>query len=126
MRARYSPRRPIETRIVPENRICRKTIDVHPGTVATRLTSGSRSLLGRIVRLGWIAATPLFLNSEQGAAGPLHLASSPEVDGLNGVYFHGRLPARSSAESYDEGLARRLWEISENMVGSTTPPAVER
>jgi retinol dehydrogenase 14 len=40
------------------------------------------------------------------------LASSPEVEGLSGGYFVNKDEARSSDVSYDEKLARRLWEVS--------------
>ena len=54
---------------------------------------------------------------EQGAATPIHLASSPEVAGVSGVYFANQRPKRSATASYDTDLAHRLWVVSSALVG---------
>lgn len=46
------------------------------------------------------------------------LATDPRFDGVTGEYFEGAKPIRSSAESYDTGKARDLWETSAKLVGS--------
>lgn len=38
--------------------------------------------------------------------------------GITGEYFEGRRPIRSSADSYDVGMARDLWETSERLLTS--------
>ena len=48
---------------------------------------------------------------------PIHLASSPEVEGDTGQFFANRKPRRSSKRSYDQADARRLWEVSAELVG---------
>jgi retinol dehydrogenase 14 len=55
---------------------------------------------------------PLMISPEKGAETSIYLASSPEVEGLSGRYFVKKAEARSSDESYDERIARRLWEVS--------------
>lgn len=55
---------------------------------------------------------------EQGAATSVHLASSPEVEGLTGKYFSDKKETRSSAASYDVAAQQRLWELSERMVSA--------
>lgn len=58
------------------------------------------------------------LTNEQGARTSVYLASSPEVEGVSGKYFHyDATERRSSDESYDETVAKRLWEVSEKLVG---------
>ena len=52
------------------------------------------------------------LSPEKGAETSVYLASSPEVEGVSGKYLIKKAETRSSDESYDEGLARRLWEVS--------------
>jgi hypothetical protein len=42
----------------------------------------------------------------------VYLASSPEVEGVTGLYFANRRPKRSSRQSYDRDLAGRLWAVS--------------
>jgi hypothetical protein len=58
------------------------------------------------------ALRPLMISPEKGAETSIYLASSPEVEGLSGRYFVKKAEARSSEGSYDERLARRLWEVS--------------
>ena len=53
----------------------------------------------------------------QGAATSIHLASSTEVEGVTGCYFAGGRRRRSSRRSYDEATAKRLWQVSAELVG---------
>jgi NAD(P)-dependent dehydrogenase (short-subunit alcohol dehydrogenase family) len=81
---------------------------LHPGVVGTNLGSGVSGAFGFMVR----AMTPLMKSPEKGAETSMYLASSPEVEGLSGRYFVKKAEARSSEVSYDERIARRLWEAS--------------
>lgn len=56
---------------------------------------------------------------EEGAETSIYLASSVEVETVSGKYFEHRQARRSSRESYDEAPARRLWELSERMTGTS-------
>lgn len=86
---------------------------VHPGLVGTNIMANN----GLIGRLGnWFIARR-GIGVEQGAAGPLHLAAAPEVEGLNGQYFDQTQPAESSPQSYDRELAGRLWRLSQQLTG---------
>jgi len=57
------------------------------------------------------------LTSEEGADTQIWLATSEEVEGITGKYFVRRLDTRSSDVSYDNDVARRLWQVSAEMVG---------
>lgn len=82
---------------------------LHPGAgVRTNFGSGVSGLFGFMVR----ALKPLMISPEKGAQTSIYLASSPEVEGLSGRYFVKKAGVRSSNVSYDERLARRLWEVS--------------
>ena len=85
---------------------------LHPGFVATNFGLNNGGVLAAGLRLiqRWFARTP-----EQGAATSIYLASAPEVADVTGQYFVDSRPARSAAATYDEALARRLWEVSEAM-----------
>jgi NAD(P)-dependent dehydrogenase (short-subunit alcohol dehydrogenase family) len=85
---------------------------LHPGTVATDIFSTDFSIFGPALKwiVGWSALTP-----EQGADNTIYLASSPEVKDVTGKYFVKREAVASASISYDEKLARQLWEISEKM-----------
>jgi len=82
---------------------------LHPGVVATELLLNGfppLRLFRRFLR------TP-----EQGAATAVHLAASPEVEGVTGEYFvDGRIVAPDPA-ARDDHDARRLWEASAAMTG---------
>jgi retinol dehydrogenase 14 len=81
---------------------------LHPGAVRTSFGRGSSGVFGFMVR----ALRPFMISPERGAETSIYLASSPEVDGLSGGYFVKKGEARSSDGSYDERIARRLWEVS--------------
>ena len=82
---------------------------LHPGAgVRTDLGSGVSGVFGLMVR----ALRPLMISPEKGAQTSIYLASSLEVEGVSGRYFVKKAEARSSDESYDERIARRLWEAS--------------
>jgi retinol dehydrogenase-12 len=85
---------------------------VHPGVVATGFGHNDRGILDVAIRI----ASPFFLSPEKGARTQLHVATSPEVEGVSGQYFDRSRPARSRRDSYDAATARRLWEISERLV----------
>lgn len=88
---------------------------LHPGFVATRLgRDGDGGKLGDIVAplLRPFARTP-----EKGAVASIHLATSPSVAGVTGDYFVDTKARTPAATALDEGAARRLWDISERLVG---------
>jgi retinol dehydrogenase-14 len=81
---------------------------VHPGVVVTNLGSGSSGSFGLLLRL----MRPFFSSPEKGAEPSIYLASSPEVEGVSGKYFAKKAEARSSEQSYNEEMGRRLWQVS--------------
>ncbi len=86
---------------------------VHPGAVATNLANHN----GAIVGTAWKVMGAFMKSPDTGARTQVYLASSPEVEGITGRYFIDSKEARSSAESHDANIARRLWEVSANMTG---------
>jgi len=62
----------------------------------------------------------------QGAATSIYLASSPDVEGVSSKYFVDCRPQTSNKESYDTDVARRLWDVSQELTGVTAqiPEAV--
>lgn len=87
---------------------------LHPGYVATDIWRTNFPVVGPAFK--WF--TSLFaLTPEEGADTVIYLASSPEVEGVTGKYFIKRQVMPSSPLSYDENVARRLWQESERMAG---------
>jgi len=73
---------------------------------------------GNLATQIFMPLTNMFSNpTEQGADAGVYLASSPEVERITGKYFFERKPIPSSDISYDEEIAQRLWNISEELTG---------
>ena len=84
---------------------------LHPGAVATNLVEKDPnypSLLKFLYKL----FKPFLKSPEKGAETSIYLASSPEVEGVTGKYFVDKKESKSSKESYDESVSKRLWEVS--------------
>ena len=58
---------------------------------------------------------------EEGVAATLRLAVDPALAGVTGRYFDGPREARPDAQAYDAEARRRLWELSEDLVGLRAP-----
>ena len=93
---------------------------LHPGVVRTAFGAEDS---GGVMRLMIPVARRFMKSPEQGAATSVYLASSPEVEGVTGTYFANRRPKRSARASYDNELARRLWEVSAELTGVSHPAA---
>lgn len=52
------------------------------------------------------------LSPRKGAKTSIFLASSPEVEDINGKYFKKEKEAESVPISYDEEVLKQLWEVS--------------
>jgi NAD(P)-dependent dehydrogenase (short-subunit alcohol dehydrogenase family) len=85
---------------------------LHPGFVATGigLPALLEPLLKPLMRL--VARSP-----EEGARTSLYLATSPQVAGVTGAYYIDEQAVDSAPLTYDEDLARRLWQISAGLTG---------
>lgn len=86
---------------------------LHPGTVSTNILRNPPPLIGLAAKIP--IASLVFISPEKGAETSLYLATSAEVEQVTGKYFRKKKEARSTKESYDEQVARRLWEVSEEM-----------
>jgi retinol dehydrogenase-14 len=67
---------------------------------------------------------PFMKTTAQGAATSIHLASSPLEEGVTGLYFSNSKPKKSSKSSYDNAAARRLWQVSTDLIGLTAADSV--
>jgi retinol dehydrogenase-12 len=86
---------------------------VHPGTVRTNFARRN----GGVVGLGVKVLAPFMISPEEGARTVILLASAPEVEHVTGKYFAKESETSSSNESYDLGVAKRLWEVSSELTG---------
>ena len=84
---------------------------LHPGFVRTNLI-WERDKKPLFLRLGTFFINHFSITPERGAETSVYLASSPEVAEVTGKYFVNKKEAKSSKESYDESISKRLWEVS--------------
>jgi NAD(P)-dependent dehydrogenase (short-subunit alcohol dehydrogenase family) len=87
---------------------------LHPGFVASRFGDNTNGLFRAALGIG----KQIFaVSNEQGAETPAYLASSPEVQGVSGLYFHNCRPILPSAAAQDDAAALRLWQASARLAG---------
>jgi retinol dehydrogenase 12 len=95
---------------------------LHPGWVATDFAHNNfRGLLWVVRPFYRLVQKLTAITPEEGADTMVYLASSSELEGVTGKYFYKRREKRSLAVSYDVEVAKRLWEISEQMLGIALP-----
>jgi NAD(P)-dependent dehydrogenase (short-subunit alcohol dehydrogenase family) len=87
---------------------------LHPGFVATRFGDNSGGLMRTVLKV----AKPIgAISPQEGARTIIYLASSPEVAGVTGEYFHECRITTPTAEARNDADAKRLWEMSEQIAG---------
>jgi NAD(P)-dependent dehydrogenase (short-subunit alcohol dehydrogenase family) len=86
---------------------------LHPGVVSTSFGAEDPS---RIQRLVVPFLRPFMKDPARGAATSVHVASAPQLREVTGRYFANRQPKRSAPRSYDQATARRLWQLSADLV----------
>lgn len=92
------------------------TFALHPGVVRTKI--GQKNTKGW---LGWvwglITALPVFsISEEKGAETSIFAATSSDLNGESGKYLRDSKIIKSTKQSYNEETARKLWEMSENLL----------
>jgi NAD(P)-dependent dehydrogenase (short-subunit alcohol dehydrogenase family) len=86
---------------------------LHPGFVATGFGKNNPGLLMKIIR----AAVPFIARSpEKGAETSIHLAFSPSGESMTGKYFYDSQVIPAAPQATDMAVARKLWDISAEMV----------
>ena len=88
---------------------------VHPGVINTKL-SRHMNPVGTFLfgALGSLALKSV----PQGAATEVYVATNPALAEVSGKYFANCNVATSRADADDPALAKRLWEVSEQIVAS--------
>ncbi|GJD37848.1 SDR family oxidoreductase [Methylobacterium bullatum] len=86
---------------------------LHPGVIASGFAGGTGGWFG----VSWSLIRPFLSNPADGAATSLHLATSPEVNGVSGLYFSKRRPVPTSRHGRDQALQERVWALSLRQLG---------
>ncbi|MEZ4307781.1 MAG: SDR family oxidoreductase [Polyangiaceae bacterium] len=84
---------------------------LHPGAVATDIYRRLPWPITSILRL-------FLITEEEGAKTQIWCATSPEVASDNGLYYSECKVKEPTKLAQDDALAKRLWEVSEEMVGA--------
>jgi retinol dehydrogenase-12 len=92
---------------------------LHPGVVATGFGQNTPGIFRSLVKL----AAPFMRTPEKGAETLVYLATSPEVEGVTGQYFHNSKRAVSTPAARNPESARKLWEASEKLLAPRTAAA---
>jgi NAD(P)-dependent dehydrogenase (short-subunit alcohol dehydrogenase family) len=86
---------------------------LHPGAIGSGLWTNNGSFAQLIMKI----AKPFLKTPERGAQTTIYLASSDDVEGVTGKYYDNCKEKNTNRESYDLGVASRLWEVSAQMTG---------
>jgi NAD(P)-dependent dehydrogenase (short-subunit alcohol dehydrogenase family) len=89
---------------------------LHPGVTRTEFGAGDQA---GFIKVMLPLLRPFMKTPAAGAATPIYLASSAEVEGVTGRYFVNRRPKTSNKGSHDTATAARLWNVSADLVGLT-------
>lgn len=98
---------------------------LHPGAANTGLLRDSAAgLTGALVNGLDVALKPLRSSPQRGAEAHIHLATSPDVEGITGKYFVRKAIQPSSPASMVQRDWERLWDASERIGGLRAGAAV--
>jgi NAD(P)-dependent dehydrogenase (short-subunit alcohol dehydrogenase family) len=81
---------------------------IHPGVVRTGFGKDQGGLMSILVTMG----RPFMISPEHAAKAVIYLATSPEMEGVTGMFFSRGKEGKSSTQSYDSEAAERLWKVS--------------
>ncbi|XP_063401185.1 retinol dehydrogenase 14-like [Mytilus trossulus] len=96
------------------------TYSLHPGVVRTNISKYLRQqhfFSGPIIDL--FLVLPLFKDSEQGISTIIYCAVDESLEKESGNYYRECSETLPGKRALDDGVAKKLWELSEKMVGLT-------
>jgi retinol dehydrogenase-14 len=86
---------------------------VHPGVVSTSFGAEDPGITQRLLVP---LLRPLMKDADHGAATSVYVASASHLHDVTGTYFRASKARTPSAQSRDQGTARRLWQASAALV----------
>ncbi|KAG1934599.1 dehydrogenase/reductase (SDR family) member 13 like 1 [Pimephales promelas] len=88
---------------------------LHPGSVNTELGRDINEWTTRILKaiVGWFGAT----DPVSGAQTTLYCALQEDIEHLSGRYFSDCQLVQVKPEARDDGIAKKLWDVSEKLCG---------
>jgi NAD(P)-dependent dehydrogenase (short-subunit alcohol dehydrogenase family) len=85
---------------------------LHPGVIASGFGRNNTGIVGFLAKV----AAPFLASSENGAKTTVFLATDAAVSAVSGKYFDKSKPKTPSREARDPSVAKRLWDVSEELV----------
>ena len=92
---------------------------LHPGVIASSFGQSGPGWM----RFGVKLVAPFLMSPEKGAATTIHLATSPDVEGITGAYWKAKKRVRPNKQASDPEVGKRLWEVSERLVEASAAKA---
>lgn len=90
------------------------TYSLHPGVVNTNFAADSNSWFAKFFNLGRF----FMMSPEKGAQTTIYLCTEPGIEKHSGKYFSKSKPTKPSKRAAtDDQKCKKLWEISEKLVG---------
>jgi len=86
---------------------------LHPGFVATGFAKNNGRVIAALIS---IVAPLVGRSPAKGAETSVYLASSPNVEGMTGKYFYDSHVIPAAPQAGDMAVARKLWDVSAEMV----------
>jgi hypothetical protein len=90
---------------------------MHPGMVSSNFPAHG----DRLTALIYVLAKPFSLSPAQGADTVIWLATEPALAGRSGGYYVKRREASTSRAAQSDEGARKLWEVSEQLLATIRP-----
>ena len=82
-----------------------------PGYVDTNIGMAG----GPDFRERWAQRKPILMTPEVGARTAVYAAASPELEGVTGAYLENMALTPLAPETQDIAIAKRLWDLSEEL-----------
>src|SRR4029079_4282311 len=85
---------------------------LHPGVIASGFARNNAGVVGFFAQ----PPAPFLSSSADGAKTTIYLATDPAVATISGKYFAKCAVKKPSREARDAAVAKRLWDVSEELV----------
>lgn len=90
------------------------TVNVlHPGIISSNFSKGQGGITGLFFKM----SEPFLSSPEKGAETSIYLASAPEVQKYNGLFFINKKPARLMNLAITPDNGEKLWKITHQLTG---------
>ncbi len=88
---------------------------VHPGVVATNIVKANS---GPLLKFVFSAVSPFILSPKKGARTSIKVATDPALEKVTGKYFEKEKVSKYNKLADDNGLAQKVWEVTEALIQS--------